>query len=83
MASTSVRNLASHIAVVAYSNFRPISEKWSAPKKLPKGSLLLLKLMKDITGSYFRPIFPAYLLNEDCSIHYYFSGTAVDDPTNN
>ena len=26
MASTSVRNLASHIAVVAYANFRPVKE---------------------------------------------------------
>ena len=36
MVSTSVRNLASHIAAVAYSNFRPIPEKWNAPKIFPK-----------------------------------------------
>ena len=35
MASTSVRNLASHIAAVAYSNFIPVAEKWVTPKGLP------------------------------------------------
>ena len=34
MASTSIRNLSSHIAAVAYANFIPVAEKWNPPKGL-------------------------------------------------
>ena len=76
MASTSVRNLASHLAAVSYSNFRPVPEKWCFPKKLPKGSSVLLDMMLNVTGAHFKPIFHAYILNEDCTSQYYFAGTS-------
>ena len=81
--STSVRDLASHSSDVAYSNFRSTPEKWNVLKYLPKGSVLLLKMMKNITEAHSCPIFPAYLLNKDCSICYCFAGTARDDRANN
>ena len=67
MTSTSIRNLTSHLAAICYSNFRPVPEKWVGPKKLPIGCAQLLKMMKDITRAHFKPLFPAYILNEDCS----------------
>ena len=79
MASTSVRNLASHLCVVAYSNTRPTTEKWKQPKYLSRGAIELLKLLKNVTGSHFRPMLPAYILNEDCSSQYYFSSTQIND----
>ena len=36
-------------------------------------------MLKDVTGAHFRPILPAYILNEDCSSQYYFSGTTIND----
>ena len=83
MASTSVRNLASHIAAVAYANFMPVSEKWIGPKNLPKGCQEMLSLLTRVTGNHFKPIHPAFLLNEDCSSQYYFSGTTKNDSANN
>ena len=35
MASTSVRNLDSHIAAVCYTNFIPSAEKWEGPRYFP------------------------------------------------
>ena len=83
MASTSVRNLASHIAAVAYANFIPVTEKWTGPKNLPTGCQEMLLLLTRVTGNHFKPIHPAYLLNEDCSSQYYFCGTAKNDSANN
>ena len=83
MASMSVRNLASHIAAVSFANFIPVAEKWSAPKALPAGCTKLLEMLKMVTGSHFKPVFPAFLLNEDCSSQYFFSGTVRNDPANN
>ena len=40
-------------------------------------------MMRDVTGCHFKPIKPAYLLNEDCSSQYYCSGTTKGDPRNN
>ena len=42
MASTSVRNLACHIAAVAYANFIPSAKKWTQPEGLPSGCKKLL-----------------------------------------
>ena len=75
MASTSVRNLASHIAAVAHANFIPVPEKWIPPKGMAKGVVLFIKLLKDVTGAHFKPVESTYLLNEDCSSQYYCSGT--------
>ena len=41
MASTSIRNLASHLAAVTYANLRHVTEKWNAPKRLPIGCVKL------------------------------------------
>ena len=76
IASTSVINLASHIAVVVYPNFRPVPKKWSTPKGLPKGCHKLLSLIFETTGAHAQPTSPMYLLNEDCRSQYYFVGCA-------
>ena len=60
MASTSVRNLGSHLCAISYSNFRPTTEKWHHPKNISRGAKELLKLMKDVTGSHFKPIYKVY-----------------------
>ena len=83
MASTSIRNLISHIAAICYSNFRPVPEKWVGPKKLPIGCVQLLKMMKYVTGAHFKPLFSACILNKDCSSQYYVAGTLHDDHINN
>ena len=83
MASTLVRNLASHVAAVCYANFIAVPEKWSAPKGLPNGSRKLIEIMKNVTGAHFKPVLPAFLLNEDCSSQYYFSGSVKNDHANN
>ena len=38
--------------------------------------------MKNIAGSHFKPISLAYLLNDDCSSQYYFSGLSKNDYMN-
>ena len=75
MASTPVRNLASHIGPVTYSNFRPVTGKWIHHRNLGKGSIMLIKMTTDITGAHIKPIFPAFILNKDDSSQYYFTGT--------
>ena len=79
MASTLVRNLASQIAVAAYANFFPASEKWPEPKGLPTGCSKMLQMIKQVTGSHFQPVNPAFILNEDCTSQYYCSGKISDD----
>ena len=39
--------------------------------------------MGDVTGAHFKPLFPAYVINEDSSSQYYFAGTAQDGHINN
>ena len=74
LASTSIHNLASQIGAIAYANLRIVLGKWDHPKALPKDLKLALQIMSNITGSNFKPISPVYLLNEDYSSQYYFSG---------
>ena len=38
---------------------------------------------EDVTVSHFKPIFLAFILNEDCSSHYYFSDTTLNDKEHN
>ena len=40
-------------------------------------------MIKRATGTHVKPILPAFLLNEDCTSQYYFSGTVKGDPKNN
>ena len=40
-------------------------------------------MMKSVTGSHFKPVHPAYVLNEDCSSQYYCSGSVKDDHAHN
>ena len=83
MVSTSIYNLASRVAAVAYSNFRSVPKKWEAPKKLTKGATLFVKIIKSITGTHVKPIFPAYFLNKYCSSQYSFAGTTMKHRTKN
>ena len=83
MASMSVRNLASHISAVSYANFIPSPEKWEGPPGLPRGCIKLLNVMRQATGAHFQPIMPHCLLNEDCTSQYYFTGSALNDASNN
>ena len=78
MASTSIRNLISHIAAVAYSNFIFVADEWEQPKNLSKGAVDFINLIEKVIGSHIKPIHPAFLLNEDCSSQYYYAGTSID-----
>ena len=78
MASTSIRNLLSHIAAISYSNFRPAVDKWEQPNHLTKGAKDYISIIEKVIGAHIKPIHPAYLLNEDCSSQYYYAGTATD-----
>ena len=44
---------------------------------------MLLDIMLDVIGVHFKPIFPAYILNEDYSSQYYFAGNCGKDSQNN
>ena len=83
MASMSVRNLAAHIAAICYANYIPCEKKWSGPKNLPLGCYKLIEMIKRVTGAHVKPILPAYLLNEDSTSQYYFSGSVKGDSKNN
>ena len=48
-------------------------------KGFAAGLLYTINMIKKVTGSYFKPILPAFLLNEDC----YCSGSLKGDPVNN
>ena len=50
---------------------------------MAKVVVLFIKLLKDVTGAHFKPVEPAYLLNEDCSGQYYCSRTQSADKMNN
>ena len=67
MASTSVRNLMSHICAIAYSNFSPCRTRWEHYYKVSKGAQEFMDTIQNVTGTYVQPINPAYLLNKDCS----------------
>ena len=76
MALKSVRNLLSYIGAVAYSNFSPCATRWSSYYKVSKGAQEFMDLIQTVTGTFVQPINPAFLLNEDCSSQYFYSGIA-------
>ena len=76
MASTSVRNLLSHICAIAYSNFFPCKTRWHGYYKVTKGAQEFIDIIQMVTGTFVQPINPAFLLNEDCSSQYFYSGIA-------
>ena len=82
MTSTSIINLSGHIAAVAYSYFVLIPDRWSQQQK-SSGAKEMLNLLYKCTSSYYRPIFPTYILNEDCSNQNYFSGSYKAYHSNN
>ena len=76
MESTSVRNLANHVAAVSYANFRPVVETWYVTNGLPQGCCEPLKLILDTTGARVNPISPDFLLNKDYISQYDFCGNS-------
>ena len=50
MASTSFRNLMSHICAVAYSNFSPCATRWEHFYKVSLGSQELMEIIQSVTG---------------------------------
>lgn len=76
MASTSFKNLMSHISAVAYSIFSPCVTRWEHFYKASLGAQELMTIIQSVTGVYVKPIHPEFLLNEDCSSRYFFSGKA-------
>ena len=52
-------------------------------KGFAAGLLYTINMIKKVTGSYFKPILPAFLLNEDCTSQYYCSGSLKGDHVNN
>ena len=83
MASTSIRNLVSHVASILYANFRAVPENWQTPKLLPKGCHSLLQLILTTAGSHVKTILRDFFLNEDYISLYCFTGTAKNDNHNN
>ena len=62
MTSTSVRNFMSHIGAVAYSISFPCATKWESYYKVSKGAQEFMDLIQDVTGTFVKPINPAFLL---------------------
>ena len=83
MASTLVRNLMSHIGAVAYSNFSPSTTRWEFYYKVTKGAREFIDIIESVTGTFVKPINPAFLLNEDCSSQYFYSGIAPNTNKDN
>ena len=50
MASTSFRNLMSHICAVAYSNFSPCATRWEHFYKVSLGAQELMEIIQSVTG---------------------------------
>ena len=80
MASTSIRNLMSHILTVGLVHFVP--GKFERPENLSPGAVRFLNLMKEATGIEMKPIYPWQVMNYDASSYYAFLGTLVDDSAN-
>ena len=74
MASTSVRNLLSHICAISYSNFFPCALRWHGYYKVTKGAQEFMDIIQMVTGTFVQPINPEFLLNEDCSSQYFYCG---------
>ena len=84
IAYTSIRNLVSHIVAILYSSFRPVPEKSADSKTSIKGATsLFIKTIKLVTRSHIGLTFPTYLLNDDYSNRYYFTGTTKNYQVNN
>ena len=76
MASTSVRNLGSQVGAVAYSNFKACVKRWDGYYKVSKGAQEFIDIIQKVTGTFVEPINHIFLLNEDCSSQYFYSGLA-------
>ena len=76
MASKSVRNLMSQIGAVSYSIVSPCATRWDKFYKASKGAQEFMDVIQNVTGTFVQPINPAFLLNEDCSSQYIYSGIA-------
>ena len=76
MASTSIRNLVNHIAIVSYSNFISVAEKWEQPKNLANVTHFFY-IIEKVIGTHIKPVHPVFLLNEDSSSQYYYVGTSI------
>ena len=83
MASALARNLMSHIGAVAYSNFSPSTTRWEFYYKVTKGAREFIDIIESVTGTFVKPINPAFLLNEDCSSQYFYSGIASNTNKDN
>ena len=55
----------------------------SVPKGLLRGYVKMINILLSITGPYFKPIHPAYFLNEDRRSQYYCSRHIPGDKSNN
>ena len=80
MASTSLRNLVSHVLTVGLVHFIP--GKFERPENLSPGAIKFLDLMKEATGIEMKPIHPYQVINFDASSYYAYAGTVVDDSAN-
>ena len=67
MASVSIRDLTSYIAVVAYSHVTPRSDKWPEYKQESQGAKEFLGVIEKVTVTRSKPMNLEFLLNEDCS----------------
>ncbi len=77
MASTSLRNLVSHMLTVGLVHFTP--GKFKRPENLSPGAIKFLDLMKAATGIEMKPIHPWQIINYDASSYYAFLGTRNDN----
>lgn len=83
MVTTSIRNLVSHISAILYSNFRPVLDKREQPKHMATGSATcFIPIIEKVIGAHIKSIHPVYLLNEDYSSQYYYTGTSADSKNN-
>ena len=74
MASTSIRNLLAHIAVVSFVHFILSTFKWPHLRNLSDGAKQFILILERTFAAPFKPRPPHHIFNTDTTSQYYYTG---------